>query len=141
MDTKNIDDTGIIQMDYLLDSKIHKLHYRKTSAGVFIYGSSSAVSMTNQIEKVIKFLVSKKIMNENHTLTGKCLYYRDSEKQWIPVSFGRGKNGLFVDWPNSPEGPELLSDGEMADLIEKTVVKPQSRFPLRRNHASRVVGW
>ncbi len=141
MDTKSVDDTGIVQVDYLLAGKIQNLHYRKTSAGIFIYGSSSVVSMTNQIETVIKFLISEKIMDENHTLTGKCLYYRDSDKQWNPVSFGRGKNGLFVDWPGSPEGPELLSDEEMADLIEKTVAKPRSRFPLRRNHASRVVGW
>ena len=95
------EDTGIIQADYLLNGATQKLHYRKTSSGVFIYGSSSAVSMTNQIETVIKFLVSKKIMDENHTSTGKCLYYRNSESRWDQALFHRNnKTGVFfVDWP------------------------------------------
>ena len=133
------EDTGIIQTDYRFNGTTQKLHYRKTSSGVFIYGSSSAASMTNQIETVIKFLVSKKIMDENYTSTGKCLYYRHSEARWDQVSFHRNKETgvFFVDWINA----DSLSDKEMADLIEKTIAKPRTRFPLRRNHVSCVVGW
>ena len=144
MDKKDI---GIIlQIDYLLDGKAQKLNYRKTSAGVFIYGSSSVVSMTNQIEKVIKFLISKKIIDENHTLKGKCLYYRDSDKQWNPVWFGHGRNGFYFEWPDSSKGYELLSDEEMADFIEKTIAKPfskytASKYPFIKNSITEIVNW
>ena len=133
------EDTGIIQTDYRFNGTTQKLHYRKTSSGVFIYGSSSAASMTNQIETVVRFLISKKIMDENHTSTGKCLYYRNSESRWDQALFHRNnKTGVFfVDWPSA----DSLSDEEMSDLIEKTIAKPRSRFPLRRNHVSCVVGW
>ena len=142
MDKKN--DTGIVQIDYLLDGNVQNLHYRKTSAGIFIYGSSSTVSMTNQVEKVIKSLISKKIMDENHTLTGKCFYYRDSDKQWNPVWFGRSKNGFYFEWPDNSKGCELLSDKEMADFIEKTIAKPLSKYtayPFIKNSITEIVNW
>lgn len=144
----NLIDTGVVQTDYFLNGKVQKLFYRKTNAGLFIYGSSAAVSLTNHLETVIAALVDQKIIEAGHTSTGHCLYYRDSEILWNyrdseilwnQVSFVKNGGKVSCEWI----GDEVLvSDEDIAFLIDKTTRKIDGpRYPRRQNANKRLVGW
>lgn len=135
MNTKIVD-TGVIQTDYFLNGTAQKLYFRKTYTGIFIYGSSSSVTLTNHFEVVIYALIEKKIIEPNHTSTGHCVFYRNSENEWDQISFEKTQGKISCKWIG-----ETVSDEDISILIEKTTRLPKAKLPMRRDFGKRLVGW